>query len=113
MNFRLPYNTEVTASARVLSSLELRAEAKLKDEAAAEKLAGEIGTYLTLFNAVQMSVGTKGADAEAKQLFENLKLERDGERVTVSAQVPLRFLQKLASDAVKTQRGDAETQKGQ
>jgi hypothetical protein len=109
MTFKLPYNTEVVASARVLSSLELRAEAKLADENAAEKLAGEIGTYLTLFNAVQMSVGTKGADTDAKQLFENLKLERDGERVIVSAEVPLRFLQKLASDAVKIQRGDAET----
>jgi hypothetical protein len=113
MNFRLPYNTEVVASARVLSSLELRAEAKLQDEAAAQKLAGEIGTYLTLFHAVQMSVGTKGADADAKQLFENLKLERDGERVIVSADVELRFLQKLASDAVKTQRGDAEPQSKQ
>src|SRR5262249_56831011 len=91
LNFRLPYNTEVVASARVLSELELRAEAKLKDEAAAEKLSNEIGTYLTLFKAVQMSVGTKGADADAKQLFENLKLERDRERVIVSAQVPLRF----------------------
>ena len=110
INVKLPYNTEVTASARVLSSLELRAEARLKDEAAAEKLSNEIGTYLTLFKAVQISVGTQGADADVKQLFDDLKLERNGERVIVSAEVPLRFLQKLASQAAKTQRGDAETQ---
>jgi len=109
LNFRLPHDTEVVASARVLSSLELRAEAKLADEAAAQKLANEIGTYLTLFNAVQMSVGTKGADADVKQLFENLKLERKGERVTVSAEVPLRFLQKLASEAAKSQHGEEQS----
>jgi len=110
IEFKVPYNTEVIASVRVLSSLELRAEAKLKDEAAAQRLSNEIGTYLTLFNAVEMAVGTKGADADVKQLFQNLKLERDKERVIVSAQVPLRFLQKLASEAAKSQRGEAETQ---
>jgi hypothetical protein len=109
LNFRVPYNTEVVASVRVLSSLELRAEAKLKDEAAAEKLSNEIGTYLSLFKAVQVSLGTKGADADVKQLFENLKIERDKERVIVSAEVPLRFLQKLASEAAKSQRGEEQT----
>ena len=109
LNFRLPYNTEVVASIRVLSSLELRAEAKLQDEAAAEKLSNEIGTYLTLFKAVQISVGTKGADADVKQLFDNLKLERNRERVIVSAEVPLRFLQKLASEAARSQRGEEQT----
>lgn len=102
INVKLPYNTEVTASARVLSSLELRAEARLKDEAAAEKLSNEISTYLTLFKAVQISVGTQGADADVKQLFEDLKLERDRERVIVSAEVPLRFLQKLANQATQS-----------
>jgi hypothetical protein len=109
IEFKVPYNTEVIASVRVLSSLELRAEAKLKDEAAAQRLSNEIGTYLTLFNAVEMAVGTKGADADVNQLFQNLKLERDKERVIVSAEVPLRFLQKLASEAAKSQRGEAET----
>lgn len=109
LNFRLPYNTEVVGSVRVLSSLELRAEAKLKDEAAAEKLSNEIGTYLTLFKAVQVSLGTKGADADVKQVFDNMKLERDKERVIVSAEVPLRFLQKLASEAAKSQRGEEQT----
>jgi hypothetical protein len=56
-----------------------------------------------------MAVGTKGADADVKHLFQNLKLERDKERVIVSAEVPLRFLQKLASEAAKSQRGEAET----
>lgn len=102
INVKLPYNTEVTASARVLSSLELRAEARLKDEAAAEKLSNEISTYLTLFRAVQISVGTQGADADVKQLFDDLKLERNGERVIVSAEVPLRFLQKLANQATQS-----------
>jgi hypothetical protein len=102
INVKLPYNTEVTASARVLSSLELRAEARLKDEAAAEKLSNEISTYLTLFKAVQISVGMQGADADVKQLFDNLKLERNGQRVIVSAEVPLRFLQKLANQATQS-----------
>ena len=108
INVKLPYNTEVTASARVLSSLELRAEARLKDEAAAEKLSNEISTYLTLFKAVQISVGTQGADADVKQLFDNLKLERDRERVIVSAEVPLRFLQKLANQVTQSAKPERE-----
>jgi hypothetical protein len=108
INVKLPYNTEVTASARVLSSLELRAEARLKDEDAAEKLSNEISTYLTLFKAVQISVGTQGADADVKQLFDDLKLERNRERVSVSAEVPLRFLQKLASQATQSAKPERE-----
>jgi hypothetical protein len=51
---------------------------------------------------VQISVGTQGADADVKQLFDDLKLERNGERVIVSAEVPLRFLQELASQATQS-----------
>lgn len=103
--FPLPRNTDVIVSARVLSSLELRAEAKVTREREAARIADQINSYLILFRAIEATTSPKGPDPDAKQLFENLRVERDGAKVTVTAEVPLRFLQKLvASPEKQTQR---------
>jgi hypothetical protein len=99
----LPHDTEVIASVRVLSSLELRAEARCASEQEAKKLTESIQTYLALFNTIQLSMGTKGPDADAKQLFDNLRVEQDGKAVRATAGVPISFLAKMmASDSSST-----------
>jgi hypothetical protein len=95
----LPRDTDVIASVRVLSSLELRAEARCASDQDAKKLAESIQTYLALFNTIQVTMGTKGPDADAKQLFDNLRMEQDGKVVKATAEVPLNFLAKMMSQS--------------
>lgn len=94
----LPPGAEVVGSARALSSLELRAETQLGSDRDAQKLSDQIATYLTLFRAVQITMGTGGADADAKQLFDSWRVERDGMKVILKADVPFSFVAKLARE---------------
>lgn len=95
----LPHDTDVIASVRVLSSLELRAEARCTSDQEAKKLAESLQTYLALFNTIQVTMGTKGPDADAKQLFDNLRVEQDDNVVKATAEVPLSFLAKMMSQS--------------
>jgi hypothetical protein len=94
----LPAGTEVIFSACVLSSLEFRAETLLGSQRDAEKLSDQIATYLTLFRAIELAMPTGGADPDAKKLFESLRIEREGMKVQVKAEVPFSFVAKLARE---------------
>jgi hypothetical protein len=98
----LPRGADLIVSARALSSLELRAETDTTREDSAKKLANEIATYLTLFRAVQVSVGTGGADPDAKKFFDSIHVQRDGSKVVLTAEVPFGFLRKMASQGSGT-----------
>jgi hypothetical protein len=80
-----------------LTSLELRAETDAARQDSAKKLAEEIATYLTLFRAVELSVGTGGADPDAKKFFDSIRVQQDGTKVLLTAELPFGFLRKIAT----------------
>jgi hypothetical protein len=93
----LPRGADLIVSARALTSLELRAETDAARQDSAKKLAEEIATYLTLFRAVELSVGTGGADPDAKKFFDSIRVQQDGTKVLLTAELPFGFLRKIAT----------------
>jgi hypothetical protein len=98
LSLTLPRGTEVVASARALSSLQLRAEAETTRERTAKNVADQIATYLTLFRAIEISVGTGGADKDVKQVFDSIRVQQEGSRAIVTAEIPFAFLSKFARE---------------
>ena len=99
MDLKVPRGVDVVASARALTALDLRAETDTTRERSAKKLADEIATYLTLFRAVEITMGTGGPDADVRKLFDSVRVQQDGSKVIVTAEVPYAFMQKMAREA--------------
>ena len=102
LDIKIPRGVDVIASARALTSLELRAETDTTRERSAKKLADEIATYLTLFRAVEITMGTGGPDPDVRKLFDSVRVQQEGSKVIVTAEVPYAFMQKMAREARQT-----------
>lgn len=98
MSLQIPGDADIIASGRALSALELRAETDVARERPAHKLAEELRTYLTLFRAVEITMGTGGPDPDVRKLFDSVRVQQDGSKVTVTAEVPYAFLKKMARE---------------
>ncbi len=94
----------IVLSASALSPLHLRAEAvHLRAEAFtqseddARTIADKVNTFLVMTRSAESDVGTHGTDADVKALFASLKVKQDGDRVTLTAFMPIAFLHKMLS----------------
>jgi len=102
--FSKPANVVISASSLSPLHLNLRAEAiHLRAEAftqspdEARGVADKVDLLLALSRNAETSVGTRGADADVKALFDSLKVKQDGDRAVLTAAVPFGFLHKLLS----------------
>jgi hypothetical protein len=79
-------------------SLHVRAEAFAGDSHEAEGLSEKVSTFLTLFHAAEMSVGSKGTDPDVKAFFDSLNVEHRGDRAILTASLPPGFLKKVVAE---------------
>jgi hypothetical protein len=102
VNFNLPPGTLTVVSVRYGGNVQIRAEAFTTTEKAAEQVHDSAETFLALFRAIETNVETKGPDPDVKAFFQSLRLERAEKTVTLQAEVPTSFLQKLMREAPAT-----------
>ncbi len=88
----------VVGSARYLGSLHLRAAAYTSSAEDAKNIADKINTFFSLFHSAETSVSAAGPDAEIKQFFDSLKIERSGDRAILTAVVPLGLIKKALAE---------------
>jgi hypothetical protein len=81
-------------------AIRLRAEAFTQNEDEARAIADKINVFVALMHSAELSVGTRGADADVKALFDSLKVRQEGDRAVVSASVSMGFLHKILSGSV-------------
>jgi hypothetical protein len=94
----------VVASARYLGSVHLRAEALTSSAADAERLAGQLNTFLSLFHTAENTASAQGADADVKMFFDALRVGQYRNRAVLTATVPPGFLRKALADPLKDAR---------
>jgi hypothetical protein len=91
----------VVASARYLGSVHLRAEAVTSSAADAERLVGQLNTFLSLFHTAENTVSAQGTDADVKMFFDALKVGQYRNRAVLTATVSPDFLRKALAEPVK------------
>ena len=99
MLFQRPTPLVVSAYYPLYSpSLHVRAEAFAGDADEAEGLSEKVATFLSLFHAAEMSVGSKGTDPDVKAFFDSLNVEHRGDRAILTASMPPGFLKKVIAE---------------
>jgi len=102
IGFTLPKDTVTVASLRYLGSIHFKAEAFTSSEADAKKLTDSASNFLTLFHSIEVSADPSGADKDVKTFFDSIKVEQNGTRSVLQADLPLGFIKKLVSEAPET-----------
>ena len=85
----------VVASVRAFGGVHVRAEAFTDSQEDAKHVSEQLTTFLTLFHAAEGKAGGNGPDPDLKQFFESLKVERNDDRVVLTATAPVAFIRKL------------------
>ncbi len=86
----------VVASLRYVGALQLRAVAFAPTAADASRIAQNANSWLAVFRTVEQNVETSGTDPDIKATLASLKVQQEGDRAVVSADVPMGLLKKLA-----------------
>jgi hypothetical protein len=107
IGFALPKDTVTVASLRYFGSIQFKAEAFTRSDADAKHLTDSANNFLQLFHAIEVSTDPSGSDPDVKKFFESIKVEQDGTRSVLSADLPVGFIKKLVSEAPKMAEPDA------
>ncbi len=92
----------VVASARYfLGNVHLRGEAFAASSDEAERVSGQLGTFLSLFRTAEVTVSGQGPDPDVKRFFDSLKVEQHDKRVVLTAIMPPGFLRKAIAESPK------------
>jgi hypothetical protein len=102
----------MVASVRYLGAVHFRAEAFTKDEQAAEQLAAQANTFLTIFRSAEVSVGGQTPDPDFRRAMDSIKIDHKKDRAMLNAVLPSELIRKLVSEA-PTQLSPAKPQKAQ
>ncbi|MGZ5178616.1 MAG: hypothetical protein ACXWCW_31220 [Burkholderiales bacterium] len=94
----VPANTAIVTSARALTSVHVKAELFTQSEADAKKFKDQTDVFLSLFKSIETSIQPNGNDKDVKAVFDNIKVEQNGTRASVSAVIPFDFFKKLLSE---------------
>ena len=78
-------------------AVHLRAEAFTQSADEARAVTDKVNAFLAMTHAAETSVGTHGADADVKALFDSLRIEHEGDRAVLTATMPIGFLHKVLS----------------
>jgi hypothetical protein len=88
----------IVASGRYLGAVHLRAEAFAGSEEAAQQITEKSSTFLSLFQAAEISAGVQGGDPDVKQFFSSVKVEQHKDKAVLTASVPPGFLKKVFTE---------------
>ncbi|HEY7353138.1 MAG TPA: hypothetical protein VH596_10280 [Terriglobales bacterium] len=91
----------VVASVRYLRAVHFRAEAFTHDPQAAEQLASQVATYLSLFHSAEIAVSSQTPDPDVKKALDSLKVEQKDDHVILTAVLPTVLLRKILAEAPK------------
>lgn len=76
-------------------ALHFEAEAWTDSDADARAIAEKTNVFLALFHSAEVSVGSPGADADVKTLFDSLEVRQEGKRAVLRATVPTGIFRKM------------------
>lgn len=95
VSFLFTHPAVVVASVYYLRGIKFRADAYTDDEEEAKRVTEQLNTFLAIFHSAEASVGKQGPDHDVQELFNSLKVSRDGERAVLTATVPPGFIEKI------------------
>ena len=95
-----PFTSDATmvASVRYLGAVHFRAEAFTKDEQAAEQLAAQTNTFLTVLQSAEVSVAGRAPDPDFKHAMDSIKIEHKKDRAVLTAVLPSELIRKIVSE---------------
>jgi hypothetical protein len=93
-----PPGTVIVGSVRYTGTVDVKAEAFTTGEDAARRITDQLGAFLALFRSIEAGTQPNGPDKDVKAFFDSLKIEQEGPRATLKADVPRGFLKKLLSE---------------
>ena len=91
-----PPNTIMVASLRYLGSIDLKMQAVTSTPDAAQRVTDQVNAYLGIFRTLEMNA--LGSDPDVKTFFESIKIEQDGNKAQLTADLPQGFLKKLLTE---------------
>lgn len=91
-----PPDTVMVASLRYLGSIDLRVRAITTSEDAARRITDQLSAFLAVFRTLELSAG--GPDPDVKGFFDSIKVQQDGSKAELSADLPKGFLKKLLTE---------------
>jgi hypothetical protein len=81
-------------------AVHLLAEAFTRSSTQARAITDKLTAFLALTSSAENSLGTRGTDADVKAFFDSLKVKQEGDRASVSANLPIAFVRKMLSGSV-------------
>jgi hypothetical protein len=86
----------MVASIRYLGSIDLNVQAMTPSNEAAQRVTDQLNAYLAIFRTLEMNA--LGSDPDVKLFFESIKIQQDGKKSELSAELPKGFLKKLLTE---------------
>jgi hypothetical protein len=91
-----PPNTVAVVSVRYLGSIDFKAQALTSDDQSAERITEQVSAFLALFRSLEANAS--GSDPDVKMFFDSLRIERDGNKAEIAAELPKGFLKKILTE---------------
>jgi hypothetical protein len=79
--------------------LHVRAEAWADNDDDARVITDKVNVFLSMFHNAEVSVGSTGADADVKALFDSLQVRQESSRAVLIASLPLGVIRKIADSS--------------
>lgn len=95
-NLFFPPDTVLRASLRYLGSIDLRVQALTTSEDAARRITDQLSAFLAIFRTLELNAG--GPDPDVKQFFDSIKVQQDGGKAELTAELPQGFLKKMLTE---------------
>ena len=94
-----PGPATIVASVRYLGAVHFRAEAFTDNPQAAEQLASQASTFLSIFQQAELAVAGHALDGDFKRAMDSIKIEQKHDRAVLTATVPAELIRKLVAEA--------------
>jgi hypothetical protein len=91
-----PPDTVAVASVRYLGSIDVKAQAITTSDDGARRIADQLSAFLAVFRTLELSAG--GPDPDVKAFFDSIKVEQEGNKAELTADLPQGFLKKLLTE---------------
>jgi len=95
-NLFFPPDTVMVGSVSYLGSIDLKLQAMTTNDEAAQRIADQMNAYLAIFRTLEMNA--LGSDPDVKTFFESIKIQQDGNKAELTADLPKGFLKKLFTE---------------
>jgi hypothetical protein len=93
-----PPGTVIVGSVRYTGTVDIKAEAFTTGNDAAQRITEQLGAFLALFRSLESNMQAAGPDKDVKAFFDSLKVEQEGSRAMLTAEVPPGFIKKALSE---------------